>query len=64
MHAVKVENLVKYYGNFPAVKDISFETEEGMIYGLIGPNGAGKSTTLKMLATLLTLGEERYENLD
>jgi ABC-2 type transport system ATP-binding protein len=52
--AVVVDGLVKYYGNFPAVKGISFEFDEGVIYGLIGPNGAGKSTTLKILATLLS----------
>ncbi len=53
MEAVKVENLVKKYGNFVAVNGISFRVEEGMIYGLIGPNGAGKSTTLRIIATLL-----------
>lgn len=53
MYAVEVENLVKYYGSFMALKGISFSFEEGIIYGLIGPNGAGKSTTLRILATLL-----------
>ena len=54
MYAVSVNNLVKYYGSFQAVKGITFNFREGIIYGLIGPNGAGKSTTLKILATLLT----------
>ena len=54
MMAVTVENLVKYYGSFKAVKEVSFKFKEGVIYGLIGPNGAGKSTTLKILATLLS----------
>ena len=53
MNAVEVEDLVKYYGSFQALKRISFSFEEGVIYGLIGPNGAGKSTTLKIIATLL-----------
>jgi len=53
MDAVVVENLVKRYGNFVAVNNVSFRVEEGTIYGLIGPNGAGKSTTLRIIATLL-----------
>ncbi len=61
MYAVSVNNLVKYYGSFQAVKGISFRFEEGIIYGLIGPNGAGKSTTLKILATLLTPTEGEVE---
>ncbi len=53
MNVVEIENLVKYYGLFQALKGISFSFGEGVIYGLIGPNGAGKSTTLKIMATLL-----------
>ncbi|HQW84259.1 MAG TPA: ABC transporter ATP-binding protein [Ferruginibacter sp.] len=49
---IKVENLVKNYGSFNAVKDISFEVYEGEIFGLLGPNGAGKSTTLEIMETL------------
>ena len=49
---IKVKNLVKNYGNFQAVKDISFEVHEGEIFGLLGPNGAGKSTTLEIIETL------------
>jgi ABC-2 type transport system ATP-binding protein len=66
MHAVEVDSLVKYYGNFPAVKGISFKVKEASIYGLIGPNGAGKSTTLKILATLLqpTKGTVKIYGLD
>ncbi len=49
---ISVKNLVKNYGNFNAVKDISFEVYEGEIFGLLGPNGAGKSTTLEIIETL------------
>jgi ABC-2 type transport system ATP-binding protein len=52
---VEVKNLVKNYGSFNAVKGISFNINEGEIFGLIGPNGAGKTTALRVLATLLTL---------
>ena len=49
---ISVKNLKKNYGNFEAVKDISFEVYEGEIFGLLGPNGAGKSTTLEIIETL------------
>lgn len=49
---ISVNNLVKNYGNFEAVKGISFEVYEGEIFGLLGPNGAGKSTTLEIIETL------------
>src|SRR6201992_3427172 len=49
---IKVSNLVKKYGDFQAVKGISFEVREGEIFGLLGPNGAGKSTTLEIIETL------------
>lgn len=49
---IRVENLVKHYGNFEAVKGISFDVYEGEIFGLLGPNGAGKSTTLEIIETL------------
>ncbi len=51
---ITVENLVKHYGNFEAVKGISFDVWEGEIFGLLGPNGAGKSTTLEIIETLRT----------
>ncbi len=53
MKAVVVENLVKFYGKFQALYNVTFDFEEGEIFGLIGPNGAGKSTTLRIIATLL-----------
>ncbi|MFT3946476.1 MAG: ABC transporter ATP-binding protein [Agriterribacter sp.] len=49
---ISVKNLVKNYGSFEAVKGISFEVQEGEIFGLLGPNGAGKSTTLEIIETL------------
>ena len=49
---IKIESLVKQYGNFDAVKSISFDVYEGEIFGLLGPNGAGKSTTLEIIETL------------
>ena len=51
---IRVENLVKNYGQFEAVKSVSFNVEEGEIFGLLGPNGAGKSTTLEIIETLRT----------
>jgi ABC-2 type transport system ATP-binding protein len=51
---IRVENLVKKFGNITAVNDISFEVEEGTIFGFLGPNGAGKTTTINVLCTLLS----------
>jgi ABC-2 type transport system ATP-binding protein len=49
---ISVKDLHKKYGDFEAVKGISFEVYEGEIFGLLGPNGAGKSTTLEIIETL------------
>ena len=49
---ITVKDLVKNYGDFKAVKGISFDVNEGEIFGLLGPNGAGKSTTLEIIETL------------
>lgn len=49
---ITVDHLSKSYGSFEAVKGISFDVEEGEIFGLLGPNGAGKSTTLEIMETL------------
>lgn len=51
--SIKVSNLTKYYGDYLAVDDISFETKKGEILGFLGPNGAGKSTTMKIITTYL-----------
>ncbi|MBE0426442.1 MAG: ATP-binding cassette domain-containing protein [Nitrospirae bacterium] len=54
MSIIRVENLVKKFGNITAVNDISFKVEEGTIFGFLGPNGAGKTTTINILCTLLS----------
>jgi len=54
MPGIDVRNIVKQFGDFTAVKGISFEVQEGEIFGLLGPNGAGKSTLIRMMVTLLT----------
>jgi ABC-2 type transport system ATP-binding protein len=51
--AIRVENIVKKYGDFEAVKGVNFEVAEGEIFGLLGPNGAGKSTLIRMMTTLI-----------
>jgi ABC-2 type transport system ATP-binding protein len=63
---ISVKDLVKNYGNFQAVKGISFEVREGEIFGLLGPNGAGKSTTLEIIETLRekTSGEIMVDGID
>lgn len=53
-HPIEVKNLVKKFGDFTAVNNITFSVKYGEIFGLLGPNGAGKSTTFKMLCGLLT----------
>src|SRR3569832_460945 len=55
--AIKVENIVKRYGDFEAVKGVSFEVQDGEIFGLLGPNGAGKSTLIRMMTTLIPITE-------
>ena len=51
---LEVQSLVKHYGNFAAVKGITFDIQQGEIFSLLGPNGAGKTTTISMLSTLYT----------
>ncbi|MFB7139316.1 ATP-binding cassette domain-containing protein [Gottfriedia sp. NPDC056225] len=53
MYAIEINNLTKTYGNSRGISDISFNIEEGEIFGFIGPNGAGKSTTIRTLLSLI-----------
>jgi len=63
---IVVRNLVKTFGSFTAVNDVSFEVDKGEIFAFLGPNGAGKTTTIKMLTTLLrpTSGSIELDGLD
>lgn len=54
---ISVEHLTKCYGDFIAVNDLSFEIEEGHVYGFLGPNGAGKSTTMNIMTGCLSATE-------
>ena len=66
MSIIRVENLVKRYGELTAVNDISFDVERGEIFGFLGPNGAGKTTTINILCTLTkpTSGRAMIDDLD
>jgi len=64
--AITTKDLCKRFGNFTAVKGVSFEVERGEVFGLLGPNGAGKTTLVRMLTTLLppSSGEARVAGED
>lgn len=53
MNVIEVSNLTKYYGKSRGIVDVSFNVDEGEIFGFIGPNGAGKSTTIRLLLSLI-----------
>ena len=63
---ITVEHLTKCYGDFLAVDDLSFEIDEGHVYGFLGPNGAGKSTTMNIMTGCLsaTGGHVRVDGYD
>ena len=63
---ISVEHLTKCYGGFKAVDDLSFEIDEGHVYGFLGPNGAGKSTTMNMLTGYIssTSGQALINGVD
>ncbi|MGA7614358.1 MAG: ATP-binding cassette domain-containing protein, partial [Thermoanaerobaculia bacterium] len=50
---IEVRNVVKKFGDFVAVDDLTFDVAQGEIFAFLGPNGAGKTTTIRMLTTLL-----------
>ena len=64
--AIEVQHIVKKFGDFTAVDDISFAVQRGEIFGLLGPNGAGKSTLIRMLTTLIppTAGTAEVDGID
>jgi ABC-2 type transport system ATP-binding protein len=63
---IHVSHLTKYYGDYPAVQDVSFDVPAGKIVGFLGPNGAGKSTTMRILAGYhtATSGRATIDGLD
>ncbi len=64
--AIQIQNLTKKFNDLVAVDNISFDIEQGEIFGLLGPNGAGKTTTLSMLSTMLrpTSGSATINGID
>jgi drug efflux transport system ATP-binding protein len=64
--AISAEHLVRRFGDFTAVNDVSFQVKRGEIFGFLGPNGSGKTTVIKMLTGLLpiTEGSAMVEDLD
>src|SRR5271168_678628 len=58
---IRVENLVRKFGDLTAVNDVSFDVKKGEIFAFLGPNGAGKTTTIKVLTTLLKPTSGRVE---
>src|ERR1051326_9239604 len=63
---IEVENLTKHYGSKRGIIDVSFQVEEGEVFGFLGPNGAGKTTTIRLLMALLRAdtGTARVAGLD
>jgi ABC-2 type transport system ATP-binding protein len=63
---IHVSNLTKYYGDYPAIRDVSFDVPKGQVVGFLGPNGAGKTTTMRILAGYLTAtsGRASIDGLD
>ena len=66
MVAIKAENLIKKFGSVTAVDSVSFDVEEGEVFGFLGPNGAGKTTTIHLLTGILTpdSGNVTIKNID
>ena len=66
MSVIEVNHLTKYYGKSRGIVDVTFNVEEGEIFGFIGPNGAGKSTTIRLLLSLIhpTSGSAKVFGMD
>jgi len=64
MNALEVENITKSFGDFYAVKNLSFKIPEGTIYSLLGPNGAGKTTTIRMVMNIIIPDDGQIKILD
>jgi len=65
-NAIEINNLTKYYGKARGIENVTFNVEEGEIFGFIGPNGAGKSTTIRTILALIypTSGEAKIFGMD
>jgi ABC-2 type transport system ATP-binding protein len=63
---IHVDGLTKFYGDYPAIQDVSFDVPTGQIVGFLGPNGAGKTTTMRILAGYLTAsgGRATIDDID
>ena len=63
---ISVENLTKKFGAVTAVEGLTFQIEDGEVFGFLGPNGAGKTTTVRMLCCLIskTSGQARIDDYD
>jgi ABC-2 type transport system ATP-binding protein len=63
---IHVSKLTKYYGDYPAIRDVSFDVPRGQVVGFLGPNGAGKTTTMRILAGFMTAtsGRASIDGLD
>ncbi len=66
MNSIEVAGLTKRFGPLTAVDDVSFDVEDGQVFGFLGPNGAGKTTTINVLCTLMrpTAGSARVAGFD
>jgi ABC-2 type transport system ATP-binding protein len=66
VNVIHVSNLTKYYGDYAAIRDVSFDVPAGKVVGFLGPNGAGKTTTMRILAGFLTAtsGKATIDGLD
>jgi ABC-2 type transport system ATP-binding protein len=64
MKVLEVDGIVKQFGEFTAVDGISFQMEEGVVFGLLGPNGAGKTTTIRMIMNIIMPDSGRVSLLD